>query len=329
MAKFLSVLTAKKNTIVLPENKIERALDILKNGNSKNSFDKGGKTKFWMKQKGVQLVSFPEIGLNDVLVVPKRGKEPDGTMESYRRVVSESMLYDVVARVHLEKTVHAGYKKVKEIIDSEYYGIPRQFVQEFCKSCTCEKHRCKSRQTTTFAPIGQIDCKVPPVAMEETIVTDAPSVDLPLLKSIIRIKSSRPTSLTPSSISLGRVQEGMMPYLEVATNIPKERITPEKLINLSKHFSDTIGKPEQYCMVRVIPEQLMTVGGSFDPCAVASVMSLGKFVMKEKMAYTSKIYEFTEEILGIPSDRMYIQFTDKPTSMFEIEGTNYHEIFGQ
>nr|XP_045594394.1 KRAB-A domain-containing protein 2-like [Procambarus clarkii] len=52
------------------------------------------------------------------------------------------MLYDTVAEVHTQSTSHAGYKKVAMILKSEFYGIPRQFVQEFCKCCpTCELAR--------------------------------------------------------------------------------------------------------------------------------------------------------------------------------------------
>lgn len=36
-----------------------------------------------------------------------------------------------------------------------------------------------------------------------------------------------------------------MPSLEIATNVPKEKVTPELLSNLSKVLSGTVGKSEQ------------------------------------------------------------------------------------
>ncbi|KAK8738720.1 hypothetical protein OTU49_003643 [Cherax quadricarinatus] len=119
-----------------------------------------------------------------------------------------------------------------------------------------------------------------------------------------------------------------MPCLEIATNIPKERITPEVVADLSKLFSTTMRKPEQYCMVRVIPGQLMTFGGSFNPCAVATVMSIGNLGVQENKAHAQKIFEFTEKTLGIPNDRMYIIFTDKPASEIGYKSTTFHEILG-
>ncbi|KAG7154479.1 Macrophage migration inhibitory factor-like [Homarus americanus] len=84
-----------------------------------------------------------------------------------------------------------------------------------------------------------------------------------------------------------------MPYLEIATNLTKEKITPEILTNLSKLLSAILGKAEQ----------LMTFGGSSDPCATALLISLGKLGVEENKGHAAKIYEFVENSLGIPGDR--------------------------
>ncbi|XP_045619978.1 macrophage migration inhibitory factor [Procambarus clarkii] len=120
-----------------------------------------------------------------------------------------------------------------------------------------------------------------------------------------------------------------MPCLVISTNIPKERVTPEVMTSFSKQFSTVIGKPEQYCMVQVIPEQLMTFGGTFDPCASCTLVSLGQLGVAENKAIAKKIYEFTEKILGVPTDRMYIQFVDKPSSEIGYKGTTFHELLGR
>ncbi|XP_047475541.1 macrophage migration inhibitory factor-like [Penaeus chinensis] len=120
-----------------------------------------------------------------------------------------------------------------------------------------------------------------------------------------------------------------MPYLEIATNIPRDRVTPEIVSIFSKTLSETIGKPEQYCAVRVIPDQLMSFGGTFDPCGSAILMSLGKLGVEENKTYASKIYAVVEKYLGIPNDRMYIQFIDKQTSEVGFKGTTFHQILGR
>ncbi|XP_042207489.1 macrophage migration inhibitory factor homolog isoform X2 [Homarus americanus] len=128
---------------------------------------------------------------------------------------------------------------------------------------------------------------------------------------------------------VGLSQGVTMPYLEIATNLTKEKITPEILTNLSKLLSAILGKAEQYCVVRVIPDQLMTFGGSSDPCATALLISLGKLGVEENKGHAAKIYEFVENSLGIPGDRMYIQFFDKPSSEIGYKGTTFHQLLGR
>lgn len=94
-----------------------------------------------------------------------------------------------------------------------------------------------------------------------------------------------------------------MPTLQLATNIPKEKVTVEILTSLSKVLAESLGKPEQYVMVHIVPDQLMTFGGSTEPCAVGSLTSIGKLGVEENKAYAAKIYEFVEKNLGIAGDR--------------------------
>ncbi|XP_071546884.1 macrophage migration inhibitory factor-like isoform X2 [Panulirus ornatus] len=120
-----------------------------------------------------------------------------------------------------------------------------------------------------------------------------------------------------------------MPSLEIATNVPKDKVTPTLLLELSKVFSATVSKSEQYCCVRVVPDQLMTFGGSTEPCALAVLHCIGELGVEENKAHAAKIYEFMEKNLGIPSDRMYLTFVDLPTSLVGYQGTTFHEILGR
>lgn len=68
-------------------------------------------------------------------------------------------------------------------------------------------------------------------------------------------------------------------------------------------FLDEISKTFQYVMVRIVPDQLMTFGGTTEPCAVGTLCSIGKLGVAENKAHAAKIYECLEKTLGIPSDR--------------------------
>ncbi|MPC96690.1 Macrophage migration inhibitory factor [Portunus trituberculatus] len=98
-------------------------------------------------------------------------------------------------------------------------------------------------------------------------------------------------------------QATTMPMLEIATNVPKEKVTPDVLTTLSKMVAEMLGKSESYCMVRVVPDQLMTFGGTTEPCAVTLFCSLGKIGVEENKTYAAKLFPYLEKTLGIPTDR--------------------------
>uniref|UniRef100_A0A2P2HX69 L-dopachrome isomerase n=1 Tax=Hirondellea gigas TaxID=1518452 RepID=A0A2P2HX69_9CRUS len=120
-----------------------------------------------------------------------------------------------------------------------------------------------------------------------------------------------------------------MPELVINTNVSKDKVTTDVLLKLSKIFCTTIGKPEQYCTVRVVPDQLMTFSGSTDACAQASIMSIGRLGVEENKLHSAAIFTAVEQLLGVPQDRMYITFTDKPSSEVGYKGTTFHSIMGK
>lgn len=120
-----------------------------------------------------------------------------------------------------------------------------------------------------------------------------------------------------------------MPILQITTNVPKEKVTPDVLTTLSKMVAEMLGKSEAYCMVHVVPDQLMTFGGTTEPCAVALFCSLGKLGVEENKSYAAKLYPYLETTLGIPSGRMYMSFRDMKTSEIGYKGTTFHEILGR
>lgn len=120
-----------------------------------------------------------------------------------------------------------------------------------------------------------------------------------------------------------------MPILEIATNIPKEKVTSDIILNLSKELAAVIGKPEKFIVIRVLTDQLMSFIGSLDPCGTAVLKSIGNLGVEENKAISSKMFSFIKENLGIPDDRLYIQFVDMSTSEVGYKGTTFHEIFGR
>ncbi|KAL4223994.1 hypothetical protein ACF0H5_017451 [Mactra antiquata] len=100
-----------------------------------------------------------------------------------------------------------------------------------------------------------------------------------------------------------------MPIFNVFTNLSKDKIPDFFLLDASKFIACLLGKPETYVTVRVVPDQMMSHGGSTEPCASVQLMSIGNLGDQNK-CHSENIGSFLKEQLGIPNDRYYIIFTD-------------------
>jgi len=103
--------------------------------------------RHWVKVRRFSVVDLPVYGLSNVLMIPRSQRKGDvGRQEGeLLRVIHQDELYSVVKYVHNVHLVHAGYKKVLAKIEQEFYGVSREYVQEFCKTCpTCELRKPKT-----------------------------------------------------------------------------------------------------------------------------------------------------------------------------------------
>lgn len=76
----------------------------------------------------------------------------------------------------------------------------------------------------------------------------------------------------------------------------------------------------QYISVCVQAQQMMTFGGTTDPCALIEVMSIGKLGVEENKVLSKIIFDFIKEKLGIEGTR-YIYERVK-VHKFVISGVN-------
>jgi len=97
--------------------------------------------RHWVKARHFSVVDLPVYNLTNVLMIPRRERKGDVARQDgdLLRVVHQEELYSVVKYVHDVHLVHAGYKKVLARVEQEFFGVSREYVQEFCRTCpTCE-----------------------------------------------------------------------------------------------------------------------------------------------------------------------------------------------
>jgi phenylpyruvate tautomerase len=101
-----------------------------------------------------------------------------------------------------------------------------------------------------------------------------------------------------------------MPLLKLETTVA---LSDEKkkalLASLSKIVAGTIGKPEQYVMVVISPAAILMSGKTGDATFV-DIRSIGGLSDDVNRQLAQKICGLLKESLGVPLDRIYLNFTD-------------------
>jgi phenylpyruvate tautomerase len=101
-----------------------------------------------------------------------------------------------------------------------------------------------------------------------------------------------------------------MPLLKLETNAPLSDDTRKTLLAaLSKIVGETIGKPEQYVMVAVNPVAAL-MSGKPGEAAFVDIRSIGGLGGEVNRLLAQKVCKLLNDSLGIPADRIYLNFTD-------------------
>ena len=140
----LNGLIESRSSSVISTEKYNRIRHHLQNPSDKID----SRFKFWInKEKRFYLISVP--ALNAVDMVVKHNPAPEDGAPNYLQVVHSEQIYDVVEKVHNQELIHAGYRKVLEVIKRQYDGITRSYVQYFCTNCPI----CQLRQPQKTKPL--------------------------------------------------------------------------------------------------------------------------------------------------------------------------------
>ncbi len=107
-----------------------------------------------------------------------------------------------------------------------------------------------------------------------------------------------------------------MPYLKIQTNQDIESSTEQALLQqASALVASELGKPESYVMINIEPTRPMLFAGSNEPTAYLELKSIGLAESQTK-GLSAALCDLINEKTNIPTDRIYIEFTDAPRSMW-------------
>ena len=112
-----------------------------------------------------------------------------------------------------------------------------------------------------------------------------------------------------------------MPVLKVQTNVEiteKEAFMQEATTLLS----EVLGKPTGYIMVIPEGESDLMFGGSTEPAAFLELKSIG-LPENDTARISAALCGFVEEKLGVPPDRIYIEFANAERHLFGWNGGTF------
>ncbi len=116
-----------------------------------------------------------------------------------------------------------------------------------------------------------------------------------------------------------------MPLIKVQTSAssPAKTDVEAMLKELSASLSKHLGKPESYVMTAFEPDVAMTFAGTTDPVCYVEIKSVGTMGAAKTKAMSQDFCDRIGQKLGIPTNRIYIEFADADGAMWGWNGSTF------
>lgn len=116
-----------------------------------------------------------------------------------------------------------------------------------------------------------------------------------------------------------------MPLIKVQTSVgAPEPTTIEGLLKvLSSKLAQHVGKPESYVMTAFEPNVAMTFGGTIAPTCYLEIKNVGNMSSGQTKAMSQDFCQTINEKLGVPINRIYIEFADAKGAMWGWNGSTF------
>ncbi|KAJ1093570.1 hypothetical protein NDU88_006670 [Pleurodeles waltl] len=114
-----------------------------------------------------------------------------------------------------------------------------------------------------------------------------------------------------------------MPTFVVNTNVCKDAVPENLLGELTQQLAKATGKPSSYIAIHIVPDQMMSFGGTTDPCAICSLYSIGKIGASQNKTYSKMLCDLLNKELHIPANRVYINFFDLNAANVGWDGSTF------
>jgi phenylpyruvate tautomerase PptA (4-oxalocrotonate tautomerase family) len=115
-----------------------------------------------------------------------------------------------------------------------------------------------------------------------------------------------------------------MPLLRIVTSAKAaEKVREPLLTELSRFVADKLHKPESYVMTSLVTDAPMTFAGTREPACFVELKNIGTFTRDQTAALSADLCRRLETALGVPSARIYIEFTNAQGHLWGHDGETF------
>lgn len=111
-----------------------------------------------------------------------------------------------------------------------------------------------------------------------------------------------------------------MPLVRIVSSCEPAPQADALLQELSRLLARELGKPEAYVMTCLEPRARMTFAGTAAPACYVEVKNIGTFTSGLAGRLSALISERLAAALGVPPDRIYIEFADAQPHLWGHDG---------
>lgn len=114
-----------------------------------------------------------------------------------------------------------------------------------------------------------------------------------------------------------------MPLLAIKTNIALAKDQSEALLPLlSRATADLLGKSERYVMATIEASSSLSFAGTTEPAAYVELKSID-LPQDQTKRYSATLCHLVEQQLGIPPERIYVEFSNAARALWGWNGTTF------
>ena len=114
-----------------------------------------------------------------------------------------------------------------------------------------------------------------------------------------------------------------MPLIRIVTSAEPPSTSDALLRELSALLARELGKPESYVMTCLEPRAAMTFGGTPEPTCYIEVKNVGALASDLTKRLSAQITEKVARAIGIPSGRVYIEFSEAKPHHWGFDGDTF------